>query len=57
RNAGSHGVGLGLSIVRSIVRAHDGELELAAPADGGLLVTIALPGEPYGDPRSPDGQR
>ncbi len=57
RNAGSHGVGLGLSIVRSIVRAHDGELELAAPADGGLLVTIALPGEPYGDPRGPDGQR
>ncbi|MET8847591.1 HAMP domain-containing sensor histidine kinase [Amycolatopsis sp. NPDC004625] len=37
------GVGLGLAIVHSIVRAHDGMLELTPRAAGGLLVTIRLP--------------
>ncbi len=37
------GVGLGLAIVHSIVRAHDGMLELAPRPDGGLLVTVRLP--------------
>ncbi|WP_328646298.1 HAMP domain-containing histidine kinase [Amycolatopsis sp. NBC_00348] len=37
------GVGLGLAIVHSIVRAHDGHLELTPRADGGLLVTVRLP--------------
>ncbi|MFC4912031.1 sensor histidine kinase [Actinomadura gamaensis] len=37
------GVGLGLAIVHSIVRAHDGTLELAARPAGGLLVTVRLP--------------
>ena len=40
------GVGLGLAIVHSIVRAHDGTLELAPRPDGGLLVPVRLPGTP-----------
>jgi two-component system, OmpR family, sensor histidine kinase VanS len=38
------GVGLGLAIVHSIVRAHDGTLDLKPRPTGGLLVTIRLPG-------------
>jgi two-component system sensor histidine kinase VanS len=37
------GVGLGLAIVDSIVRAHDGTLDLTPRPTGGLLVTIRLP--------------
>jgi two-component system sensor histidine kinase VanS len=37
------GVGLGLAIVHSVVRAHDGMLELEPRAAGGLLVTVRLP--------------
>jgi two-component system sensor histidine kinase VanS len=40
------GVGLGLAIVRSIVQAHDGGIEVAARADGGLRVVVVLPGVP-----------
>ena len=40
------GVGLGLAIVHSIVRAHDGTLDLRPRPAGGLLVTIRLPGTP-----------
>ncbi|ELS50661.1 putative Signal transduction histidine kinase-like protein [Streptomyces viridochromogenes Tue57] len=40
------GVGLGLAIVRSIVRAHDGTLDLVPRPAGGLLVTVRLPGTP-----------
>ncbi|AGP52042.1 histidine kinase [Streptomyces rapamycinicus NRRL 5491] len=40
------GVGLGLAIVHSIVRAHDGSLDLTPRPTGGLLVTIRLPGTP-----------
>ncbi|WP_345466258.1 HAMP domain-containing sensor histidine kinase [Actinoallomurus oryzae] len=40
------GVGLGLAIVHSIVRAHDGTLDLTPRPTGGLLVTIRLPGTP-----------
>jgi two-component system sensor histidine kinase VanS len=44
---GEHaGAGLGLAIVHSVVRAHDGTLDLAAAPDGGLLVTVRLPGTP-----------
>ena len=37
------GVGLGLTIVDSIVRAHDGTLALAPGPAGGLVVTVRLP--------------
>jgi two-component system sensor histidine kinase VanS len=40
------GVGLGLAIVDSIVRAHDGTLALAARPGGGLSVTVTLPVAP-----------
>jgi two-component system sensor histidine kinase VanS len=40
------GVGLGLAIVQSIVRAHDGTLGLVPRPAGGLLVTVRLPGTP-----------
>ncbi|MGW7333664.1 sensor histidine kinase [Streptomyces sp. NPDC054840] len=38
------GVGLGLAIVHSVVRAHDGALDLVPCTAGGLLVTVRLPG-------------
>ncbi|MER6508853.1 HAMP domain-containing sensor histidine kinase [Nonomuraea sp. NPDC001636] len=37
------GVGLGLAIVGSIVRAHDGTLDLVPRPSGGLRVTVRLP--------------
>jgi two-component system sensor histidine kinase VanS len=40
------GVGLGLAIVESITRAHDGTLTLAARPSGGLRVTVQLPSPP-----------
>jgi two-component system sensor histidine kinase VanS len=40
---GHAGVGLGLAIVRSITRAHDGTLTLAPRTAGGLRVTVQLP--------------
>jgi two-component system, OmpR family, sensor histidine kinase VanS len=47
------GVGLGLAIVHSIVRAHDGTLDLTPRPAGGLLVTVRLPGMPQAS--SPNG--
>ncbi|MFI8962731.1 sensor histidine kinase [Streptomyces sp. NPDC053493] len=38
------GVGLGLALVHTIVRAHGGTLDLAPRPAGGLLVTVRLPG-------------
>jgi two-component system sensor histidine kinase VanS len=40
------GAGLGLAIVKSITQAHDGTLTLTPRADGGLRVTVQLPGAP-----------
>ena len=40
------GVGLGLAIVNSITRAHDGTLTLSPRAAGGLRVTVRLPAAP-----------
>lgn len=43
-HTGGHaGVGLGLAIVRSITRAHDGTLTLTPRSTGGLRVTVQLP--------------
>ncbi|MEU5871680.1 HAMP domain-containing sensor histidine kinase [Glycomyces sp. NPDC047369] len=39
----SRGAGLGLSIVRAVAEAHGGEATATARADGGLVVTVALP--------------
>jgi two-component system sensor histidine kinase VanS len=44
RIRGDHGgVGLGLAIVESIARAHDGILTLTPRVAGGLCVTVQLP--------------
>ncbi|GIG60168.1 two-component sensor histidine kinase [Longispora fulva] len=40
---GGDGVGLGLSIVRSVARAHGGSVEAEARPEGGLVVTLTLP--------------
>ncbi|MDX3101817.1 sensor histidine kinase [Nonomuraea angiospora] len=40
------GAGLGLSIVRAIVRAHGGQVTAAARPEGGLSVTVRLPRGP-----------
>jgi two-component system sensor histidine kinase VanS len=45
------GVGLGLAIVSSIVRAHDGTLDLRPRPGGGLAVTVRLPAAP----QTPEG--
>ena len=39
----SPGAGLGLSIVRSVVRAHSGEVHAEPRDGGGLTVTVTLP--------------
>jgi signal transduction histidine kinase len=43
---GSGGLGLGLSIVQSVVLAHHGTIELETPDEGGLVVEITLPAVP-----------
>ncbi|MFG1477438.1 ATP-binding protein [Xanthobacter sp. V4C-4] len=43
RSAETGGLGLGLAIARSIVRAHGGELTLANRAEGGLRAHVQLP--------------
>jgi signal transduction histidine kinase len=40
---GDGGMGLGLSIVQAIARAHGGSVGASAPASGGLVVTVRLP--------------
>jgi two-component system sensor histidine kinase BaeS len=43
RSRANGGAGLGLSIVRSVVEAHDGAIEAGASPLGGVRVTITLP--------------
>jgi len=45
------GVGLGLAVVREIVRAHGGTVRLVSPVLGGTSVRIALPALPGTDGR------
>jgi signal transduction histidine kinase len=42
-SGGSEGVGLGLSIVRAVARAHGGEVTARPRPEGGLAVTLRLP--------------
>lgn len=59
RTGAAEGVGLGLSIVRSIVQAHGGSVTLTALPEGGLEVVVTLPGEPYDESptRASEGER
>jgi signal transduction histidine kinase len=41
-----HGFGIGLSIVRSVVQAHGGSMEVDAPDEGGLEARLELPATP-----------
>ncbi|MER8102144.1 HAMP domain-containing sensor histidine kinase [Kitasatospora sp. NPDC094016] len=43
RTRSDKGVGLGLSIVRSVVRAHGGTIEATARAGGGLTMRVRIP--------------
>ncbi|MFJ6216342.1 sensor histidine kinase [Streptomyces sp. NPDC092296] len=44
RTRSDKGVGLGLSIVRSVVRAHGGSIEAVPRPGGGLLMRVRIPG-------------
>ena len=44
RNRETGGTGLGLTIARSILRAHGGEITLHNRAGGGLRVVVRIPG-------------
>ena len=43
RNQGTGGIGLGLTIVRDVIRAHGGDIELDTSPIGGLRVRLRLP--------------
>jgi signal transduction histidine kinase len=43
RSRETGGNGLGLSIARTIIRAHGGNISLANRVDGGLVATVTLP--------------
>jgi signal transduction histidine kinase len=44
--SGTHGAGLGLSIVRSVAHAHGGDVNAFPREDGGLTVRVRLPAAP-----------
>jgi signal transduction histidine kinase len=43
RSRKTGGFGLGLSIAKAVVTAHQGDIRLEAPEEGGLRVTVSLP--------------
>jgi signal transduction histidine kinase len=43
RNRGTGGTGLGLTVARSVVRAHGGDIELCNSPANGLRVTVRIP--------------
>ncbi|TDC16298.1 HAMP domain-containing protein [Actinomadura bangladeshensis] len=45
RTGSKDGAGLGLSIVRAVVRAHGGAIETVPRPDGGLSITVRLPAD------------
>lgn len=45
RSRETGGIGLGLSIARTILRGHGGDIALANRTEGGLEVTVTLPGD------------
>jgi signal transduction histidine kinase len=47
------GAGLGLSIVRSVARAHGGDVHASPRPHGGLTVRVRLPAAPAAGPRTP----
>jgi len=49
RRAAGSGAGLGLSIVRSVAHAHQGNVEATPRAEGGLRVRVRLPASPSDD--------
>ena len=66
RSRKTGGFGLGLSIVKAVVTAHGGSVELEAPEAGGLRVTVSLPARsttgclpasPIGEDKSSTRQR
>ena len=44
RSRDTGGAGLGLAIARTIIRGHGGNIRLENRAEGGLRVTVSLPG-------------
>lgn len=44
--AGAPGAGLGLSIVQAVARAHGGDVHADPRPEGGLTITVTLPGDP-----------
>jgi signal transduction histidine kinase len=44
RKRSERGAGLGLSIVRAVMQAHDGSVEARPLPQGGLVITLRLPG-------------
>lgn len=43
RSRETGGVGLGLAVVRSVIRAHGGDVTLSNRPEGGLIATVTLP--------------
>lgn len=57
RDSAAQGIGVGLSIVRDIVRAHGGEIALEAAPGHGTVATVTIPHEPALADRLPGAPR